>query len=39
MKTIGVIATGFLVVVGALAVAIGVMSIPDVKRYLAIRNM
>ncbi len=39
MKNIGRMATGLMALVMAGAVAIGVRSIPDVKRYLKIRSM
>ena len=39
MKTIGMIATGVTTAVAALAVVVGVRSIPDIKRYLKIRSM
>jgi hypothetical protein len=39
VKTIGIIATGATTALAALAVVLGVRSIPDIKRYLKIRNM
>lgn len=39
MKTIGVVSTAALVALGVAVAVIGVVSIPDIKRYLAIRNM
>jgi hypothetical protein len=39
MKTIGVITTVLGAAVTALAVAIGIRSIPDIKRYLKMRAM
>jgi hypothetical protein len=39
MKTIGIIATGFVGAVALLGVAIGLRSIGDMKRYLKMRSM
>lgn len=39
MKRVGVMTTALMTVALAGAVVIGVRSIPDVKRYLQIRNM
>lgn len=39
MEVIGWIATGVVAVVIVAGVAVGLKSIPDVKRYLRIRNM
>jgi hypothetical protein len=39
MKTVGIITTGVAGVLGLFALAIGVRSVPDFKRYLKIRSM
>ena len=39
MRTLGIITTGVAGVVALLGVAIGVRSIPDIRRYLRIRSM
>ncbi|CAN5256434.1 hypothetical protein BH18ACT9_BH18ACT9_01910 [soil metagenome] len=39
MRTVGIVTTGVLGVVGLIAIIVGIMSIPDVKRYLKIRQM
>ncbi len=39
MKTIGVITTGVAGVLAVFALALGVRSIPDFKRYLRMRSM
>lgn len=39
MKSIGLMATTVAAVVAAAVAALGVRSIPDIKRYLRMRNM
>ncbi|MFF8618681.1 DUF6893 family small protein [Streptomyces sp. NPDC015350] len=39
MKTLGIITTGAAAAVALVAVAVGIRSIPDVRRYLRIRSM
>ncbi|MFB6507920.1 DUF6893 family small protein [Streptomyces sp. NPDC002466] len=39
MKTLGIITTGAAVAVALVAVAVGIRSIPDIRRYLRIRSM
>ncbi|WP_443042974.1 DUF6893 family small protein [Streptomyces sp. NBC_00370] len=39
MKTLGIITTGVAATAAAVAVVVGVMSIPDVRRYLRMRAM
>jgi len=39
VRTLGIITTGVAGVVALLGVAIGVRSIPDIRRYLRIRSM
>ena len=39
MRTVGIVTTGVLGVVGLIAITVGIMSIPDVKRYLKTRQM
>lgn len=39
MKTVGIIFTGMAGALALLGVALGVRSIPDVRRYLRIRSM
>lgn len=39
MRRLGMATAGVLVVAAALGVAVGVMSVPDIKRYLKIRQM
>ncbi len=39
MRTIGMLTTIVGAAVGALAVVVGIRSIPDVKRYLKMRQM
>jgi len=39
MRTVGIVTTGVLGVVVLIAIIVGIMSIPDVKRYLKIRQM
>ncbi len=39
MRTIGIITTGFVGLAALLGAAIGIRSVPDVKRYLRIRSM
>jgi hypothetical protein len=39
MKLIGIITTSVAAVVALFALVLGVRSIPDIKRYLAIRRM
>lgn len=39
MRTIGMFSTAVLVAAGALAAVVGVRSIPDIQRYLRIRQM
>jgi hypothetical protein len=39
MDTVGWVATGLVAVVVVAGVVVGVGSIPDIKRYLRIRNM
>lgn len=39
MRFIGVVATAAAAVVAAAALGVGVLSIPDIKRYLKMRSM
>jgi hypothetical protein len=39
MRTVGVITTGLLAAAGAAAALLGVRSLPDIRRYLAMRRM
>ncbi|WP_459986421.1 DUF6893 family small protein [Mycolicibacterium hodleri] len=39
MYTVGWVATGLVAVVVVAGVVVGVSSIPDIKRYIRIRNM
>ncbi|MFF8716938.1 DUF6893 family small protein [Streptomyces sp. NPDC015184] len=39
MKTLGIITTGAAVAMALVAVAVGIRSIPDIRRYLRIRSM
>ncbi|MFI9106508.1 MULTISPECIES: DUF6893 family small protein [Streptomyces] len=39
MRTLGVITTGVAAAVALVAVAVGVKSIPDIRRYLRMRSM
>jgi hypothetical protein len=39
MKTIGVVATGFIAIVALVGAVVGLRSINDIKRYLKIRSM
>ncbi|WP_442817660.1 DUF6893 family small protein [Streptomyces sp. NBC_01591] len=39
MKTLGIIAAGATTAVALVAVAVGIRSIPDIRRYLRIRSM
>jgi TRAP-type mannitol/chloroaromatic compound transport system permease large subunit len=39
MRTVGVITTGVAGVVAAIVLAIGIRSVPDMRRYLRIRSM
>ncbi|MCW2515149.1 MAG: hypothetical protein JWR11_4191 [Mycobacterium sp.] len=39
MDTVGWVATGLVAAVVVAGVVVGVSSIPDIKRYLRIRNM
>ncbi|GAA3745760.1 DUF6893 family small protein [Streptomyces tremellae] len=39
MKTLGMITAGFAAALAAVAVAAGVQSIPDIRRYLRMRSM
>lgn len=39
MRRLGMATAGVLALTAALGVAVGVMSIPDIKRYLKIRQM
>lgn len=39
MRTVGIVTTGVLGVVVLIVTVVGIMSIPDVKRYLKIRQM
>ncbi len=39
MKTVGMLTTVIAAVVAAVAVGVGIRSIPDIKRYLKIRQM
>jgi len=39
MDTVGWVATGLVAVVVVAGVVVGVSSIPDIKRYIRIRNM
>ncbi|MFE3947408.1 DUF6893 family small protein [Streptomyces sp. NPDC059118] len=39
MKTLGIIAAGAAAAVAVVAVAVGIKSIPDIRRYLRIRSM
>jgi hypothetical protein len=39
MKTVGIVTTGVAGALGLLALAIGIRSVPDFKRYLKMRSM
>ena len=39
MKTVGIVTTGVAGVLGLFALAIGIRSMPDFKRYLKMRSM
>ncbi|MFF5563086.1 DUF6893 family small protein [Streptomyces sp. NPDC012623] len=39
MRSLGLITTGVAALLVAVAVAVGVRSIPDIRRYLKIRSM
>jgi hypothetical protein len=39
VRTLGLISTGVAAAAAAVAVVVGVMSIPDIRRYLKIRSM
>ncbi|WP_374117127.1 MULTISPECIES: DUF6893 family small protein [unclassified Streptomyces] len=39
MRTLGMITTGVAAAVALVAVAVGVKSIPDIRRYLRMRSM
>ncbi|MFJ8851856.1 DUF6893 family small protein [Streptomyces sp. NPDC102437] len=39
MKTLGIIAAGGAAAMALVAVAVGIRSIPDIRRYLRIRSM
>ena len=39
MRTIGVITTAVVAAVGVAAAVIGIRSVPDIKRYLRMREM
>ncbi|MFD5190248.1 DUF6893 family small protein [Streptomyces sp. NPDC088190] len=39
MKTLGIITAGAAAAVAVVAVAVGIRSIPDIRRYLRIRSM
>jgi len=39
MRTLGIVTTIVSATVAAIAVAIGIRSVPDIKRYLKIRQM
>ena len=39
MRTVGIVTTGVLGVVVLIVIIVGIISIPDVKRYLKIRQM
>ncbi|MFC5031503.1 DUF6893 family small protein [Streptomyces sp. DSM 41987] len=39
MRTLGVITTGVAAAVALVVVAVGVKSIPDIRRYLRMRSM
>ncbi|MFJ2172449.1 DUF6893 family small protein [Streptomyces sp. NPDC101062] len=39
MRFLGLITTGVVAAVAAVAVAVGVRSIPDIRRYLRMRSM
>jgi hypothetical protein len=39
MKVVGIITTGVAAAAAATALVVGVMSIPDVRRYLRMRSM
>ncbi|MFJ2590622.1 DUF6893 family small protein [Streptomyces sp. NPDC087538] len=39
MKTLGIITAGAAAAVALVAVAVGISSIPDIRRYLRIRSM
>ncbi|MGI8761507.1 MAG: DUF6893 family small protein [Jatrophihabitantaceae bacterium] len=39
MRSVGILATTVVGVVGALAAVLGVRSIPDIQRYLKMRSM
>jgi hypothetical protein len=39
MRRLGMVTVGVVALAAALGVAVGVMSIPDIKRYLKMRQM
>lgn len=39
MKKVGIVTTGIMAIAAVGAIALGVVSIPDIKRYLKIRSM
>jgi hypothetical protein len=39
MKSMGIIATSALTIIGACVVVVGLRSLPDIKRYLEMRRM
>lgn len=39
MKTLGIITAGAAAAVAVVAMAVGIRSIPDIRRYLRIRSM
>ncbi|GAB2514732.1 DUF6893 family small protein [Nocardia heshunensis] len=39
MATVGIIATVIVAVIAAFAVVVGMLSIPDIRRYFRIRHM
>ncbi len=39
MRVVGLVTAGFGAIVAAVAVAVGIRSVPDIKRYLKMRKM
>jgi hypothetical protein len=39
MRTVGIIATGVVVLAAVLGIAVGIRSVPDLRRYLRMRSM
>lgn len=39
MRTLGIITTGVVGLVALIGAAVGIRSVPDIKRYLRIRSM